>query len=407
MTRASDLARLMGAGGTLNAALSVDTISEKTSGSGVTIDSLNIKDSGIGGQHIGGRRNMIINGAMQVAQRGTSTTGLGADGSSYNTCDRWDTNFLNTAGRLTMSQVSDVHDGFSKALKLDCTTADTSIAAGELFQLMYGFEGQDLQRLKKGSSDAESVTISFYVKGNANATYALELYDSRRGRHASQLFNVTSSWNRISLTFTGDTSDAFDDDNALSMSMSIWLHAGSNYSSGTINGSWAAADNTRRAAGITSFFDSTDRTFFLTGVQMELGSVATPFEHRSFDEERSLCQRYFQVLFETADANHYTALASGRWSTNTAFYSIPLHKIMRAEPSMTVLDKDGTASSGAAGNLQGNGSNDDYTAGNMTLQSGHDGVTTISIGLDHNPSGTHAHVCYFGNGEKIHFDAEL
>ena len=243
---------------------------------------------------IGGRRNMIINGAMQVAQRGTSTTGLGADGSSYNTCDRWDTNFLNTAGRLTMSQVSDVHDGFSKALKLECTTADTSIAAGELFQLMYGFEGQDLQRLKKGSSDAESVTISFYVKGNANATYALELYDSRRGRHASQLFNVTSSWNRISLTFTGDTSDAFDDDNALSMSMSIWLHAGSNYSSGTINGSWAAADNTRRAAGITSFFDSTDRTFFLTGVQMELGSVATPFEHRSFGEELALCKRYFQ-----------------------------------------------------------------------------------------------------------------
>ena len=74
---------------------------------------------------------------------------------------------------------------------------------------------------------------------------------------------------------------------------------------------------------------------------------------------------------------------------------------------MTVLDKDGTASSGAAGNVQGNGNTDDYTAGNMTLQSGHDGTTTISIGLDNNPSNSHAHVAYFGNGEKIHFDAEL
>jgi len=327
MTRASDLARLMGAGGSLSGALSVDTVSEKTSGSGVTIDSLNVKDGGIGGHHIGGRRNMIINGAMQVAQRATSKTGLGADGGTYNTCDRWKTNFLNTAGRLTMSQVSDVHDGFSKALKLDCTTADTSIAAGELFQLIYGFEGQDLQRLKKGSSDAESVTISFYVKGNANATYALELYDSRRGRHASQLFNVTSSWNRISLTFTGDTSDAFDDDNALSMSMSIWLHAGSNYSSGTINGSWAAADNTRRAAGITSFFDSTDRTFFLTGVQMELGSVATPFEHRSFGEELALCQRYYQVI---TDGN------GSAFQSTQAGMSFEFRQQMRASPSFSL-----------------------------------------------------------------------
>ena len=293
---------------------------------------------------IGGRRNMIINGAMQVAQRGTSTTGLGADGSSYNTCDRWDTNFLNTAGRLTMSQVSDVHDGFSKALKLDCTTADTSIAAGELFQLMYGFEGQDLQRLKKGSSDAESVTISFYVKGNANATYALELYDSRRGRHASQLFNVTSSWNRISLTFTGDTSDAFDDDNALSMSMSIWLHAGSNYSSGTINGSWAAADNTRRAAGITSFFDSTDRTFFLTGVQMELGSVATPFEHRSFGEELALCQRYFYNSAAITDGFHNgTAVATNKVYGTGYFFPVP----MRTTPSTIVF----TSFAGTAGKL--------------------------------------------------------
>ena len=394
MTRASDTARLLGAGGTLNAALSVDTISEKTSGSGVTIDSFNVKDGGIGGHHIGGRRNMIINGAMQVAQRGTSTTGLGADGSSYNTCDRWDTNFLNTAGRLTMSQVSDVHDGFSKALKLDCTTADTSIAAGELFQLMYGFEGQDLQRLKKGSSDAESVTISFYVKGNANATYALELYDSRRGRHASQLFNVTSSWNRISLTFTGDTSDAFDDDNALSMSMSIWLHAGSNYSSGTINGSWAAADNTRRAAGITSFFDSTDRTFFLTGVQMELGSVATPFEHRSFAEELELCKRYF---YQIGGQNPYQNIIHAMWiSADTAVAPLYHRPSLRATPTITKLQNYSTLGHGTA---------------SQTLTTDQNNQNNTQFGFSGGSGGTSGYgIILRGNNDSgvyITFDAEL
>ena len=129
---------------------------------------------------IGGRRNIVINGAMQVAQRSTSETGVGANSSGeYNTIDRYKLFGSGSAGRLTMSQVADVHDGFANALKLDCTTADTSIAAGEFLILSTRLEGQDLQQLKKGTSEAEAVTISFYVKGNANATYALELYDSR------------------------------------------------------------------------------------------------------------------------------------------------------------------------------------------------------------------------------------
>ena len=290
---------------------------------------------------IGGRRNIVINGAMQVAQRGTSATGLGGDGNTYNTCDRWHLSCANTAGRFTMSQVADVHDGFANALKFDCTTADTSIAAGEFVILTQKFEGQDVQQFKKGSSDAESITVSFYVKGNASATYALELFDNDNSRQASQLFSVTTDWTRVIKTFTPDTTGAFDDDNANSLELNIWLHAGSNLTSGTLSSTFASNTNANRAAGISSFFDSTDRTFFITGVQMEVGSQATPFEHRSFGEELTLCQRYFTKTFQqgtTPAAGHdkfiYHHLEDYHSGYSHLSYSYPVE--MRTIPTVVM-----------------------------------------------------------------------
>ena len=249
---------------------------------------------------IGGRRNIVINGAMQVAQRATSVTDLG-NSAGYKTVDRFKVNCDTgnaTAGRFTMSQVTDIHDGFTNAIKLDCTTADTSIAAGEQLTLETSFEGQDLQQLKKGTSDAEKITISFYVKGNGNATYMLEVKDGDNDRLNHHQFAVTSSWNRISVTLAGDTTGALDNDNAESLELRFWLHAGSNYTSGSYTANtWASQTHANRAVGISSFFSSTDNTFFITGLQMELGSQATPFEHRSFGEELALCQRYFQQSY--------------------------------------------------------------------------------------------------------------
>ena len=274
-----------------------------------------------------GRRNLVINGAMQVAQRATSVTGLGGDGNTYNTCDRWHLSCANTAGRFTMSQVADVHDGFANALKFDCTTADTSIAAGEFVILTQRFEGQDVQQLKKGTSDAEKVTVSFYVKGNASATYALELFDNDNSRQASQLFSVTTDWTRVIKTFTPDTTGAFDDDNANSLELNIWLHAGSNLTSGTLSSTFASNTNANRAAGISSFFDSTDRTFFITGVQLEVGSQATPFEHRSFGEELALCERYHQRFSDGMGTCSYT---------NTCIFGMAFRQEMRASPSFSL-----------------------------------------------------------------------
>jgi len=192
-----------------------------------------------------GRKNLLLNGSMQIAQRGTSSAGLGADATTY-LLDRWAFGTGGTAGRLTMSQDSDGPAGFANSLKLDCTTADTSIAVGEQSYLIYKFEGQDLQQLKKGTSGAESMTLSFYVKGNAAATYTAEFYDADNNRHNGQTFSVTTSWNKVTLTYVPDTTGAYNDDNALSLYLFIWIHTGTTMTSGTFaSNTWsAAASNT-------------------------------------------------------------------------------------------------------------------------------------------------------------------
>jgi len=262
---------------------------------------------------IGGRRNIVINGAMQVAQRSTSVTGIGGSG-GYFTVDRFKVDFGGSDGRFTMSQSTDAPEGFGNSIKLDCTTADTSIAAGEIALFQYMIEGQDLQQFKKGTSNAEKMTLSFYVKGNGNATYVYELYDADNNRQISKTFSVTSSWTRVVLTYDGDTTGAFDDDNALSLYAQIWLHAGSNYTSGTLSTTWSSVTQANRAVGISSFYSSTDNEFYITGLQLEVGSQATPFEHRSFGEELALCQRYF-YRWKT-DGEAYSNLCIGG-ATNT------------------------------------------------------------------------------------------
>ena len=278
-----------------------------------------------------GRRNLVINGAMNVAQRSTSVTGIGAS-SGYFTVDRFKIDVGSTAGRLTMTQTSDGPSGFANCIKLDCTTADTSVAAGEFLVLATRFEGQDLQRFMKGTSDAKEYTVSFYVKGNASATYVCELADRDNSRGVSKTFAVTTGWTRVEITFPADTTGAFDDDNANSLDLQIWLHAGSTYNSGTLQQTWAAFTSANRAVGGSSFFDSTDRTFFITGMQLEVGSVATEFEHLSFAEDLALCQRYFHKL-DTA-----SALYTADYGTNS-FARLACPVTMRAEPTVT-----GTAS---------------------------------------------------------------
>ena len=289
-----------------------------------TNDVVTMNQASLNGGQLGGRRNIVINGEMKVAQRSASETGLGG-GSAYATLDRYRTAVgAASAGRFTMAQIADGPAGFANCLKITTTTADTSIAAGENLQIVTRFEGQDVQQLQKGTATAKQVTVSFYVKGNATATYTCELQDYDNGRSIQQAFGVTTAWNRIELTFAADTSDPFDDDNAGSLGLAFWLHGGSTYTGGTFSSNaWKdTVDNTRLSDSQTSIFDATSRTFFLTGIQMELGATATPFEHRSYAEELYLCQRYFQLI-----GSNFYGMVEG---TNTFNMQVPYWRPMRA-----------------------------------------------------------------------------
>jgi len=285
---------------------------------------------------LSGRRNIVINGGMNVAQRSVSVAALGDGDEGYVTLDRIRHTAAASAGRFTSAQtaISDL-PGFLNCLHLDCTTADTSIAATELLVLEHRIEGQDLQQLKKGTSDAEKVTVSFYMKTNAAFVFMCVLNDFDNNRVNTQKFTTTTGWTRHSITFAGDTTGALADDNALSLSVSIYLHAGSNFTGGTyVSNTWQSRSSSDNmiAPGIGSFYSNTSNDVKLTGLQLEVGSVATPFENRSFGEELALCQRYYYAV---------TGTAKGRFATGQYFSAtqgdipIPFKTTMRAAYSLT------------------------------------------------------------------------
>jgi len=288
----------------------------------------------IGNINAGGggvNRNVIINGAMNVAQRATSATGLGGNADSYHTVDRF--KLLaegTTAGRLTMTQDSSAPVGFANSLKLDCTTADTSIGSSELLTLSQQIEGQNLQHFAKGTSSAKPYAVSFYVKGNASATYVCEVFDNSNNRHVCKTFNVTTDFTRVELNFPADTTGTISDNNSEGLRLQIFLHAGSNFTSGTLPATWASKTNTNRAVGISSFFDSTDRTFFLTGVQLEVGQNPTEFEHEPFERTLAKCHRYFQVplLGNRVDVHRESGTSAGHY--------LSYLNEMRATPTLTL-----------------------------------------------------------------------
>tara|TARA_R110000803_G_scaffold70557_1_gene133517 strand:+ start:746 stop:1804 length:1059 start_codon:yes stop_codon:yes gene_type:complete len=285
---------------------------------------------------VSGRRNLMYNGNFQCWQRSTNVTGLGT-ASGYFTADRWRVNLGDTsAGRFTMTRTAGDPDGFNYGLVINCTTADTSIAAGEQLRINQRFEGQDLQHLKKGTSGAETTTISFYAKIVGSATdFVVELQDSDNTRSISKIFTFTTDWVRYYWTIPGDTTGALDQDTAMSMTLNFWLHAGSTYTSGTLNTDWNSRTNANIAAGIDSIFASTDNEFYLAGVQWEVGSVTTPFEHRSYGEELALCQRYYFESIGKTFGGH--APETSRVLVDSLFRTQ-----MRSTPTLTAIGQDGT-----------------------------------------------------------------
>ena len=250
----------------------------------------------IGSQTALSHRNVIINGAMQVSQRGDTTGITGAD--SFGGADRISSNG-GGFGTASFSQQSDAPAGFANSHRTKITTARSTSATSDHFVISTRLEGQDLQRFKKGTSDAEAMTLSFYAKASQATTITVELSDNDNSRIAGKDFNITTSWARYSYTYPADTTGAFDDDNALSLYVFFWLAAGTDFTSGTDpDGTWiSSTGNTSKrvhAAVGTTFADTLNAEFYLTGLQLEVGEQATPFEHRSYADELERCKRYFQ-----------------------------------------------------------------------------------------------------------------
>jgi len=279
-----------------------------------------------------GRRRLNINGGMDVAQRGT-LTGLT---SGYGGPDRYKIS-TSSLGSYSLAQSSDSPDGFANSLLLSCTTADASPSANDLAVLFYAFEGYDLQTLKFGTSDAEQVTVSFYVKTNKTGTYNLELYapDNSSNPSANKQYTVSSAntWEKKTITFPCGNSAAISDDNTGGIYLQFWLGAGSTYTSGSASDGNFHSTTANRAAGNVNFADSTSNTFQLTGVQFETGDNATPFEYRSYGEELALCQRYFYTRGSSSDLIYtYFNVTSGSTYYQTIFHPVE----MRAAPTLTI-----------------------------------------------------------------------
>jgi hypothetical protein len=241
-------------------------------------------------------RNMLYNGAMVVNQRGYTSAASTTTGYSV---DRWNydhnSDSVVAVGQSTSAAAQPTGQGFTNSLHVRVTTADNSLGASQYARIRQKIEGYDVQSIKKGSSNAEPLTLSFWVRSSKTGTYICEVFDTDNTRQCSKSYTIdaANTWEKKILTFPADTTGAFDNDNAESLVVNWWLASGSTWTSGTLNTSWATNTNANRVVGQVNFLDTAGAQFNITGVQLEVGSVATPFEHRSYGDELARCQRYY------------------------------------------------------------------------------------------------------------------
>ena len=304
----------------------------------------------IGGQKALGNKNLVKNGAMVVAQRATSATGI--TGSGLNTVDRMYPE-IGTAGTWTQSQSTDVPSGqgFVNSFKMDCTTADTSLDAGHFCILGYRLEGIDLQRLNYGTSGAKNMVLSFWVKTSKTGNYVVNMQNVVTGgtsRTCGKVYTVSqaNTWQKVEFPIAADTAAAFDNDTALTAIIYWWLASGTTYTSGTLSNTWENISNANIAAGLNvNLADSTDNEWYITGIQLEEGDVATDFEHEDFATTLEKCQRYyFESKRVGAGGVDYGQV--GRISNQVqGMYTQPLPTPLRGSPTITANPAYNTGSS--------------------------------------------------------------
>ena len=276
-------------------------------------------------------RRININGDCSVAQRATLS---GSSGGGYGGPDRYKLN-ATSHGSYDQSQELDAPDGFDQSLKVDCVSADTSLASNARLMVQHKIEKYDLIRTKKGTSGALPLTVQFWVKSNKTGTYIFELWDNTNNRHISSTYAISSAdtWEKKTMTFAGDTSgNAFVAGNTSGIDCNWWLAAGSNVTSGTLATSWTANTDANRCVGQTVNIGDSGY-WYMTGFQIETGDVASDFEYRSYGDELARCQRYFfKWVSSVAYSNMCIGYAGSSTQIETVFH---LPVVMRASPSFS------------------------------------------------------------------------
>jgi len=301
-----------------------------------------------------GTKNLIINGDMKIAQRGTSVTSL-SSGYGYKTVDRFMFDTSGTIGTWTMSQDSDVPSGqgFSNSVKYTCTSGATKSADAQLRLNQY-IEAQNLQHLKYGTANAESTTLSFWVKSNKTGTFAVWMlqFDTGTAKTISQLVTISSAdtWEKKTLTYAGDTSGQIDNDNGTGLLLVLQFVAGTDLTSGTLATSWENITTANLAAGQTiDLCDTTSNYINITGVQLEVGDTATPFEHLPLDMQLQKCKRYYEKSIEhnvgspISQSGSFNQMYVARTTSNNYGIYYNVFKVeKRASPTVTIYGYDGT-----------------------------------------------------------------
>tara|TARA_B100000575_G_scaffold282386_1_gene273992 strand:+ start:404 stop:1492 length:1089 start_codon:yes stop_codon:yes gene_type:complete len=352
----------------------------------------------IGSQSALSDRNLIINGAMQVAQRSTSTASV--TGSGYHACDRWNLQ-LSSLGTFTISQSTDAPAGFSNSFKVDCTTADASPAASDFMVVQQKIEAQTLRQLGYGASGAKAMTLSFYVKSNKTGTYEIMHFaaDGTRAVNSTYTIDSANTWEFKSVSIPGDPSGTMNNDNGEGLRSLFYLGVGSQRQSGTTPTDWQAYAIANEAPSQTvNIADNTANEWLMTGVQLEVGEQTTPFEHRSFGDELERCKRYFQQI----------GSGYGKASSTSAFdCSVTFNPPMRANPTVSnngtviqitnITSADHNQSSASCADTDSGVTDGTYGGGRVRF-SNFSGLTSgTTYAIDHTSS----------QGGAATFDAEL
>jgi len=347
-------------------------------------------------------RNKIINGAMTISQRnGTSATSV--SGNDVYTIDRYK-GWANGGGVFSVTQSTTAPSGFSNSALITVTTADSSIAASDNYRFAQVVEGYNIADLNYGASGASTVTLSFWVRSSVTGTFGGSFYSSPATR--SYVFNYTISsantWTYITTTATGDTSGSWNNTNGQGMTIYFDLGSGSNYENAT--GSWVGSEKFR-TSGNATLISTLNATLYITGVQLEAGTTASPFEYRQYGTELQLCQRYCEVYTNSIGGSEVIfpqSLAqvdvSNRPETNL------IYAVKRAAPTITVstgtgfqwqsMANTGVAIVGYQGTSVGTGT---QTA-NLFF--------SVSSGVNTNTLSGVGYIIFSGTN-KIYIDAEL